>query len=327
MQDPSPNSAGPRFNRQNANSAKFVSISSEYALRDFNAGQWREGFTLPMRLAELWVRYAPRGKGWVPRWVGRHLCAGQRVFMRTRHGARLAVGPSNLDVYTYIISQGHSWDEHVVDACASALRDDGVFYDIGASVGYISMEMALQLNGRGAVIAFEPQPELAAMIATSARLNDFNQVRVFDVMLGDQVGDSCLHIGSHSIHASAIAREAGSRKLACTVTTLDSLVQSGAIPPPSVIKIDVEGAEIAALTGASQTIRDHRPHIIFESDENMDRYGYRRKDLLDLLSALCPYEFAFITAARQRIPITPANLESREHADVLASPPSRAPSR
>lgn len=316
----------PNPTRENTTSEQLVTVSSEYALKDFNAAQWREGFTLPMKFAELWVKYAPRGKGWVPRWVGRHLCTGQHVFMRTRHGAKLAVEPSNLDVYTYISSQGHSWDEHVVDACASVLQEGGVFYDIGASVGYISMEMALQLRGRGAVIAFEPQPNLAEIISASARLNDFNHVRVFDVMLGDHVGDSSLHIGSHSIHASAIARESGSRKLACTITTLDSLVQSDAIPPPCVIKIDAEGAELAALTGASQTIREHRPHIIFESDENMDRYGYRRKDLLDLLSSLCPYEFAFITADRQRIPITPANLESREHADVLASP-SRAPSR
>lgn len=76
------------------------------------------------------------------------------------------------------------------------------FYDIGASVGYISIEMASVLK-KGRVIAFEPQPAL---------------VDVFQVMLGDKPGDSALYVGSHSIHASAMAREAGSQKLSCSMT-------------------------------------------------------------------------------------------------------------
>jgi FkbM family methyltransferase len=292
----------------------------EFELAAFDPLEWREGFSWPMKVANLWVKYVPRGKGWFPRWVGKNLCARHRVFTRTLHGAKLAVEPADLDVYTYIVSQGNSWDEHVVDACKSVMAGGGVFYDVGASVGYISMEMAAMLNPGGCVIAFEPQPALASIVAVSARLNRFDHLRVFQVMLGDHAGEEALHVGSHSIHASAIAREAGSSRLQCRMITLDALVSSGAIPPPTVIKIDVEGAEREVVSGARHTIREHRPHILFESDENMDRYGYARKDILDLLGALCRYEFFFVTAKKERVPLSSDNLESRQHADVLAVP-------
>lgn len=292
----------------------------EFVLGSFDAGRWREGFTLPMKFASAWVRYAPRGKGWMPRFIGKHCCAGSRAFMRTKCGLKMVIEPSSLDIYTYIVSQGQSWDEHVVDACSSVLKPGGVFYDIGASVGYIALEMAALVGSGGAVIAFEPQPELARAVATSAHLNDFRHLRVFDVMLGDHAGDAALHVGSHSVHASAIPREEGSREVKCAMVTLDSLVESGRIPPPDVIKMDVEGAELLVLQGATSIIRHHKPHIIFESDENMDRYGYKRADILDLLSSLAPYRFSFVTADRRRLPLDDANREARQHADVLASP-------
>ena len=295
-------------------------MHGEFTLGGFDAAQWREGFTLPMKFASAWVKHSPRAKGWMPRFIGRHCCTADRVFMRTKHGLKMVVEPSSLDIYTYIVSQGQSWDEHVVDTCSSVLGAGGVFYDIGASVGYIALEMAAQLQGGGAVIAFEPQPELARAVATSARLNHFDHLRVFDLMLGDHSGDAALHVGSHSVHASAIPREEGSRKVECAMVTLDSLVESGRIPPPSVIKMDVEGAELLVLRGAVNTIRAHQPHIIFESDENMDRYGYKRGDILDLLASLAPYGFSFVTADRRRVPLNDTNREARQHADVLASP-------
>lgn len=290
-----------------------------FTLSGFNPSEWKEGFSSWMKLADAWVKYVPRGKGWFPRWVGRNRCQGKQVYVRTQSGAKLAVEPSNLDVYTYISNHGGSWDDHVVQACLAMLPTSGVFYDIGASVGYISIEMAAQQRG-GRVIAFEPQPDLAENVAISAKLNGFDHLDVYQVMLGDMPGQSALYVGSHSVHASALAREAGSKKLACLMTTLDEMVGAGMIPPPNAIKIDVEGAELTVFKGAEKTIREHRPHIIFESDANMDRYGYGRKDILGFLSSCCAYDFFFVTATRERIPVTPANQEDRTHADIHAVP-------
>ena len=45
------------------------------------------------------------------------------------------------------------------------------------------------------------------------------------------------------------------------VVMLDELTQKGKIPVPNVIKMDIEGTEYTALTGANQLLADHHPLI------------------------------------------------------------------
>jgi len=45
---------------------------------------------------------------------------------------------------------------------------------------------------------------------------------------------------------------------------LDSLIERGAIEPPDVVKVDVEGAELLVLKGLSRALRDHRPALFLE---------------------------------------------------------------
>ena len=71
-----------------------------------------------------------------------------------------------------------------------------------------------------------------------------------------------------------------------TVVSIDSLVAAGTIPPPDVLKIDTEGAELQAIEGARETIARHRPAIVCElHDTNaafvalMDELGYATSNL------------------------------------------------
>ena len=85
---------------------------------------------------------------------------------------------------------------------------------------------------------------------------------------------------------------------------LDSLIRDDRLPPPDVFKIDVEGGELSAFRGATETLRRHRPSIVFEADCNMKRMGYTTGDLLATMSAAAPYEFFLIhdTGAARPVP-------------------------
>jgi FkbM family methyltransferase len=278
-----------------------------------------------MRAAVFLNRYLPRGKGAVPRWIGSRLRRESTRHILTRHGAKLVVEPSSLDVYACIVNSGRTWNWHVLTACAALLRPGDTFYDIGANIGFMSLELAqifVSYSGIPGirVVAFEPLPPLIGAIRASVPLNSGATVEVREEIVSDVAGTTDLFLGSHSIHASTRAREKGSRMLRLPTVRVDDLVESGVIALPNVIKIDVEGGELAAFRGAASTLRRHRPQIVFESDENTARFGYTRRDICDFLTGLAPYRFLRIEPNGSGFTALAADSDAfADPADILAT--------
>src|SRR5882724_8541385 len=137
---------------------------------------WGEGTSWQFKLSRFWARHIPRGKGWFPRQIGRRFGGGMRDTIRTASGARLAIDPGSLDMYCSITNQGGLWDADVLEVCCRFLKPGGVFYDIGANVGLMSLEVAKRFGDQVRIFSFEPQPSLAHTLAISARLNNFSNL-------------------------------------------------------------------------------------------------------------------------------------------------------
>jgi FkbM family methyltransferase len=275
-------------------------------------------FILALRLSKS----MPRGKCFFPRWMGRLFGKNDKFAIRTAKGAFLAVDPDNWDVFTRIILGGGTWDRHVIEACIGCLHPGDVFYDLGANVGYMSIEAASLFQDTIRVYAFEPQPNLAHVAAISARLNNFRNVSIYDIMLGKERGTSNLFIPARCIHASSISRESNARSIACRVEALDDLVSRGSIKPPDLVKIDVEGGELDVFYGMKNIIREVTPYIIFEADDNMDRFGYNRENLIDYLLGLADYQF-FHIIENGFVLFNRAEINKIYTADILAVPKAR----
>ena len=107
------------------------------------------------------------------------------------------------------------------------------------------------------------------------------------------------------------------------MTTLDTMIAHGTLPPPDVIKIDVEGAEWDVFQGARQTLAAHRPPIVFECDVNVQRFGYTRRQLCDFLRSIGGYRFYLVGVND----LTPADdrMEDEVEGNLVALPPEQAP--
>jgi FkbM family methyltransferase len=284
------------------------------------ASGWSNQRSLILSLANWWASAMPRGRGAVPRFLGRLVGQNQKLTCTTKNGAALAIAPRALDIYSAINRKGGCWDTHVFDTCRSLLKPGQVLYDLGASVGYMTVEMATVFHGEITCVAFEPQPDLARCVAISAAINGLsNKVAVFELMLGDTPREETLMLTSHSVHASTNAVEAGGTALKRQMTTIDELVAHGDAPPPDVMKLDIEGGELQALRGAQNVIRAHRPHVVFEINACAERFGYTRQDVFDLLQSLGEYEFFEISPEGATLPLG----DKRGTDDVLARSVSR----
>jgi FkbM family methyltransferase len=241
-----------------------------------------------LALAAFAQRHLPRGKGAVPRLLGRAV-GHQPRFLVTRHGARLVMAASAWDVYATMALHGNSWDYHDFEWCLNGIAGAGVFYDIGANIGYFSVEMAAELGEAVRVISFEPQADLAASIAESARLNDLGNLKVIAAIVGDQARQAQLYLAPATIHASAVADSGrgGTGMVETRMVTVDELVGSAAIPPPDMVKMDVEGSEHLVFRGAYHTFRTHVPHIFLEYLASYDP-SRRIRGQVEQLLADCP---------------------------------------
>jgi FkbM family methyltransferase len=238
-----------------------------------------------LTVVALFQRYLPYGKGAVPRWLGQRFAQDYATFMTTRHGAKLVMASDSYDVYATMRLNGNAWDYHDFKICRDATYEGDVFYDIGANVGYMAIEMAAVNDDTVRVIAFEPQTRLATAIALSGKLNGFRNLTVFDCLVGNCTQLAELFIAPASIHASGVADSGrpSVKRLPKLMARIDDLVQSGMISPPDMIKMDVEGCEHLVLQGASKTLSESLPHIFLEYIAEFDVGGRVRRAVMALV--------------------------------------------
>jgi FkbM family methyltransferase len=162
------------------------------------------------------------------------------------------------------------YEQPVQEAVSSMLHAGGVFFDIGANVGFFSMLAARMVGEAGAVYAFEPVPANAAKIERNASLNGFSHVHVLPVAISDEVGSRELLLAEHV--GGSVLRSAGTPpdlvgSMQAETTTIDTIVQRASVRMPDVVKIDVEGAELQVLKGMRRVLEEKRPRLIIEFDD------------------------------------------------------------
>jgi len=140
---------------------------------------------------------------------------------------------------------------------AEMVRPGAVVYDIGANVGFYTLLAATLVGPEGTVVAFEPLPRNLHFLSAHISMNGLTNVVVRPVALADRSG-TLRFDDSGGPSEGRLAAE-GSKTVECA--TLDALAAEGEIPPPDVIKMDVEGAELLVLRGGEATIRTHRPTL------------------------------------------------------------------
>lgn len=161
------------------------------------------------------------------------------------------------------------YERPLVDWLGLTLRDDDVFWDVGANVGALTVVAAR----RGArVVAFEPDPRSRAWLARNVAANALTNVTIVPDALGSEPGQGMLqqasadNLGRSSLVAGRLT-DADSH--AVSVTRADDFVADRPDEAPTVMKIDVEGGEHDVLAGAAGLLAAGRIRaLVFEDRQN-----------------------------------------------------------
>lgn len=184
-----------------------------------------------------------------------------RAITRLRDGHYLYVDPRDDTVCSHLIARGYweSWIHQVV--CRLVGPGDHVI-EVGANFGYYTVSLAHRVGPTGSLIAFEANPEVAALLTQSVRFNSYQGiVQVLPKAASDTAGViqfMSSHSNSGGGHIFAFDNALGTGSIVHTVESvrLDDLET----PSPKLIRIDAEGSEALILRGAERLLS--RPDVI-----------------------------------------------------------------
>jgi precorrin-6B methylase 2 len=134
------------------------------------------------------------------------------------------------------------YEPEIAGRVASYVSRTSCCYDIGAAIGYYTLAFA-QLAPEGSVYAFEMDKSLCEQLSVTLQRN---------------VG---LRPNVHIING-LVARYGDEKR---GLVNIDELVFGRQIEPPSLIKMDVEGAEADVLAGSSEVLRQFHPGLVVET--------------------------------------------------------------
>lgn len=219
------------------------------------------------------------------------------------------------------------YSETIASLLNTLLKPGMTVLDVGANIGEISLLAAKRVGAQGQVFAFEPIDVIARQLAHHVQINRLNQVSIESLALGDAVENdqpiyaSCgQEVDDENNGLGSLYGGEGETLLQrIQMTTLDTWLQAHpVIERIDLIKIDIEGAELACLRGARQCLQRFRPNIIVEiQDFSAARAGYQPADILDFLSGF-GYTFHRIGTHGALTPLTSANLSDFQN--VLCTP-------
>jgi FkbM family methyltransferase len=190
------------------------------------------------------------------------------------------------------------WYAHRILHCIDQyLRPDMTLVDVGANQGEVSLFAARRLT-QGQVIAFEPIQANYERLQANVRLNGLTNVIAHNCCLGDERGEAALYAPAAFSPDQEIGWNEGTSTMyaadqdvavcgTAEVHRLDDVLESMAATRFDLLKIDVEGAELPVLRGATESIRRYRPIILLEvNSDTFQAAGYSAEDVCALLRGL-----------------------------------------
>jgi len=132
--------------------------------------------------------------------------------------------------------------------------------DVGANAGFYTLAFSRLVGGSGRVWAFEPLAMNVANLLNHVSLNRLDNVTIVQCALAETAALRGFHRASHDAMGSL---SADARDYLVPTARLDDFP----MPVPDLVKIDVEGGELAVLRGAARLIAQHRTTWLVALDD------------------------------------------------------------
>jgi FkbM family methyltransferase len=180
-------------------------------------------------------------------------------------------------------------ERQMISDLIDELEPSDVLYDVGAHIGFFSCFAANHLRD-GTVVSFEPHPPNVTQLRKNLSYNNNEIVTVQPIALSDSEGQTQFTDVTGLSSTTSFASEGKTHSV--KQMRGDSLA-GDTIPNPTVVKIDVEGAEPMVIEGMKETLSNPNCRLIYceihlpkKGRPSIEDYGYDLEQLLERIEKL-----------------------------------------
>lgn len=172
--------------------------------------------------------------------------------------------------------------------CGAQIAPGQTVVDAGAHIGVFSLMAARRVGPAGRVICFEPSPRTAEILRRNLAANDLSWVRNHAVALAETDGFADFFVADDAGDnpaADTLSDAPGRGRVSVRLRRLDDVLSEEGVSHVDHLKIDVEGAELRVLDGATQTLARARRLVMEVHPPRVDPVEVRRR--LEALGFSC----------------------------------------
>jgi FkbM family methyltransferase len=209
------------------------------------------------------------------------------IWFKTQYGFGVY---SNLHDRILELDVNPVWEKMESKFIIDNVHENSVFIDIGANIGYFSL-LAAHLKARK-VLSLEPVPNTYQMLKKNISHNGFTDIiEPMNIALGDMDGivkfTSAFGPKNH-LQNDKYDVSRNTPLVDVRIAVLDNILKNREdIKKIDFIKMDVEGGEYGALSGARVTLKTHKPMVLIEIAEHLlSRYNTTPQQIFSFMAEL-----------------------------------------
>jgi FkbM family methyltransferase len=188
------------------------------------------------------------------------------VKIRSRRGIEFVTPSIQEPVGFYLLING-VYEADALEFILGSLEPGGTFIDVGANIGSFTLPVARHLGAGGRVIAIESSPKVFPYLRRNVALNALTNISLIQGAAADtdRLEAPFYEAPLDNFGMGSLGAQFHDSPISVTTRTLDSILEEQQIERVNLIKVDVEGFEVAVFRGAEKLLTgDNPPTILFE---------------------------------------------------------------
>jgi FkbM family methyltransferase len=189
------------------------------------------------------------------------MCIGNVHIARAYFGSLFVCDLDDI-LQRYIFYFG-KWEPMISHVTEQLLRKGDVYVDVGANIGYYTLLASNCVGGSGKVVSIEASPTIYSLLSNNIARNRASNIRLVNVAASDRRNTLVIYAGERSNIGKTTTIEARGFRKECSVQALpiDEILSVDELHRVSLIKIDIEGAELPVLSHLIDNLSKY-PHNI-----------------------------------------------------------------